>query len=209
MRLPCPDDRIDAENSFKRYIENPEEIVVNQFRAMTSKGYVWFEATAKNYLNNPAISGILVIMHNVSERKKAEQALKVSNECLSLFIKHSPIHAYIKDVSENESKVLYASENYEDMIGIKGSDMVGKNMFELFPAEFAKKITDDDWAVVSNQQILKLDEELNGRHYTTIKFPIRQADKNLLAGYTIEIIDRIKSVLPKLSDLTEEIKCFT
>jgi len=38
--------------------------------------------------------------------------------------------------------------------------------------------------------VLRLDEELNGRSYTTIKFPIVRRDKSLLAGYTIDITDR-------------------
>jgi diguanylate cyclase (GGDEF)-like protein len=38
--------------------------------------------------------------------------------------------------------------------------------------------------------VLKLDENLNGRNYTTIKFPIVQADNTLLAGYTIDITDQ-------------------
>ncbi len=37
--------------------------------------------------------------------------------------------------------------------------------------------------------MLKVDEDLNGRNYTTIKFPIVQGEKTLLAGYTIDITD--------------------
>jgi two-component system, cell cycle sensor histidine kinase and response regulator CckA len=33
---------------------------------------------------------------------------------------------------------------------------------------------------------------LNGRSYTTIKFPIALENRTLLAGYTIDITDRIK-----------------
>jgi two-component system cell cycle sensor histidine kinase/response regulator CckA len=61
---------------------------------------------------------------------------------------------------------------------------------ELFPPEFAAKITAEDWAVVSKGEVLMLDEELKGRSYTTIKFPIVLGDKTLLAGYTIDITDR-------------------
>ena len=127
----------------------------------------------------------------------------MSNEVLSLFIKHSPIHAYIKTVTPTESRVMQASENYQDMIGIPGSEMVGKTMEELFPAEFAAKMNADDWAVVSNGSVLKLDEDLNGRNYTTIKFPIFQGDKNLLAGYTIDITER-KRAEQKIATALEE-----
>jgi two-component sensor histidine kinase/ABC-type nitrate/sulfonate/bicarbonate transport system substrate-binding protein len=117
------------------------------------------------------------------------QHLQESNELLSLFIQNSPIFAFIKEVTPTESRVIRASENYLDMIGIPGSQMAGKTMQELFPAEFAAKITADDWAVISKGQILKLDEDLNGRHYITVKFPIIQTHRKLLAGYTIDITD--------------------
>jgi DNA-binding CsgD family transcriptional regulator/intracellular sulfur oxidation DsrE/DsrF family protein len=76
------------------------------------------------------------------------------------------------------------------MIGIPGSEMVGKTMAELFPPEFALKITADDRFAVSNGHVLTLDEEWNGRSYTTIKFPIILGDKDLVAGYTMDITER-------------------
>jgi PAS domain S-box-containing protein len=109
---------------------------------------------------------------------------------LSLFIKHSPIYAFIKEVNSTESRVLKASENFQEMIGVSGSQMSGKSMQELFPPEFAAKITADDWSVVSRGEILHVDEELNGRFYTTIKFPILLGGKNFLAGYTIDLTER-------------------
>jgi hypothetical protein len=86
--------------------------------------------------------------------------------------------------------VLRASDNFEQMVGIRGSDMVGKTMSELFPPELAAKISADDWAVVSKGETVSLEEELNGRSYTTIKFPIALAGRSLLAGYTVDVTDR-------------------
>jgi len=131
---------------------------------------------------------------DISARKRAAEALRASSELLSAFIKHSPIYAFIKDVAPLESRVLIASENYRDMVGVPGSEMVGKTMEELFPPEFAAKITADDWEVVSRGEILTLDEDLGDRHYTTIKFPIALGEKQLLAGYSIDITERKRAV---------------
>ena len=75
-------------------------------------------------------------------------------------------------------------------------------MTELFPPAFAAKIIADDWAVVSSGKELRLEEELNGRIYATIKFPIVQGDKKLLAGYTIDITERRQAemILRKAKD---------
>jgi PAS domain S-box-containing protein len=142
---------------------------------------------------NGKIQSIIHLATDITERKRTEDSLRESQELLSLFMRHSPIYAFIKEVTPGESRVLQASDNYEEMIGIPSREMIGKTMSELFLPESAAKFTADDWAVVSNGQVLKLDEDLNGRHYTTIKFPIIQGNKTLLAGYTIDITERVQA----------------
>jgi PAS domain S-box-containing protein len=129
-------------------------------------------------------------MEDVTERREVEQQLLESRELLLAFIAHSPIYAFIKEVSPKESRVLAASDNFIDMIGIHGKDMIGKTMAQLFPPDFASKITADDWHTASTGEVLHLDEELNGRSYLTIKFPIPQGARTWLAGYTIDITER-------------------
>jgi PAS domain S-box-containing protein len=132
----------------------------------------------------------------IAAKEKAEESelmYKEKHELLSLFIKHSPIFTFIKNIQANNSSVLYASDNYVDMIGISGADMIGKTMFELFPPEFAQKITQDDIDVTNKGEILKLEENLGDRNYITIKFPIIQKKTKLLAGYTIDITDQKNS----------------
>ncbi|WP_214171386.1 PAS domain S-box protein [Geoanaerobacter pelophilus] len=134
---------------------------------------------------------LFTLVHDITERIKTDQQLNDANRIFSTFIEHSPIYAFIKEVTATSSRVLYASNNYMQMIGIAGPDMVGKTMEELFPPEFAAKISNDDWTCASGGQLLALEEELNGRHYTTIKFPIEQGERYILAGYTIDVTEQV------------------
>lgn len=122
--------------------------------------------------------------------KDTGSALLESKQLLLAFINKSPIYTFIKEVSPAESRVLAVSENYKEMLGIEAKDMLGKTMAELFPPEFAAKMTADDWQSVSSGEVLELEEELNGRSYSTIKFPIHFGDSIYLAGYTIDITER-------------------
>ena len=137
-----------------------------------------------------AIWASLVNFSDITARKGAENELKETKNLLSLFIKNSPIYAYIKDVNSSTSRVVMASENFQEMIGIPGSKMTGKTMQELFPPEMAAKIFADDKAVVTANKILLMEEEFNGRNYHSIKFPIIQGEQTLLAGYTIDMTER-------------------
>ncbi len=137
-----------------------------------------------------AVVRMLGAILDITDRHRASEEVRESRELLSRFIRHSPIYAFVKEVTATESRVLFASENYERMIGVPGSRMVGKTMEELFPPEHAAKFTRDDQDVVARGEVLQLDEELGGRSYTTIKFPISLGDRRLLAGYTIDIQDR-------------------
>ena len=121
--------------------------------------------------------------------KNREDALTEVKELFTLFVRNSPFYAYIKEITPSGIRVLQASENFQEMVGIPGSKMIGKMMIDLFPAEFAAKIDSDDQAVVATGEVLKIDEELNGRYYSTIKFPLSQGDKDFLAGYTIDITE--------------------
>jgi PAS domain S-box-containing protein len=152
----------------------------------------------ENYVYKLPSGEIVAVYADITERKQAEEALRESNELLSLFMKKSPIYSYIKDVTSAQNIVVCASDNFKEMIGLKEGDLVGKNMTELFSPEFAAKIMADDWAVIASGEVYRCEEEFNGRTYNTIKFPIVLGDKTLLAGYTIDVTE-IRQINEQLS----------
>jgi len=148
------------------------------------------------------------------KRKQREISERQIPDLLSLFIKYSPVFTFLKEVSNEQSKVLYASDNYTDMIGTPAPQMLGKTMEELFPAEFAEKITLDDIDVVTNDKVLEIEETLSDRDYITFKYPITRGDKKYLAGCTIDITDRkrtekmLKQQAIELQERNKELNCF-
>ncbi|WP_084435578.1 ATP-binding protein [Desulfomicrobium escambiense] len=163
--------------------QNEIESFTNRYRSKSGE-YRHIE-----WRSSPQGDLIYAAARDITDRKEVEAVLRQSSEMLSLFIRHSPIYTFIKAVSPHESRTLYASDNYENMLGIKSVDMIGKTMLELFPPDLASAMTQDDWNVVSSGQIRRIDEDFNGRHYTSIKFPIPQGDRILLAGYTMDMTE--------------------
>lgn len=123
-------------------------------------------------------------------RKKAIDDLRETNEIFALFLRYSPIHVYIKQMLPGESRIVRVSENYRIPPYTTSEQLIGKTMSEIFPTEFAAKTIDDDWQVIRSSVPLHTEDYLNGRTYTTIKFPIILGGKSLLAGYSIDITER-------------------
>ena len=139
--------------------------------------------------------GVGGYIRDISERKQAEsqreaalEALHEMNEIFRLFLKHSPIYVFIKD--EN-IRPIYLSENYEKMLGRPLGEILGKNMDDLFPSELSRTMIEDDKRLLREGKSFEFIEELNGRIYSTIKFPIIIMGKaKYLAGFTIDITER-------------------
>jgi len=124
------------------------------------------------------------------QRKKSIDDIREANEIFSLFLRYSPVHVYIKEVANGESRIVKVSDKYSASLDRTSADLIGRKMTELFPPDFAAKTTQNDLAVVSSGVPLHTEDFLDGRTYSTIKFPIIQSGRSLLAGYSIDITDQ-------------------
>jgi PAS domain S-box-containing protein len=138
-------------------------------------------------------------------RLRANEALHETEEIFQQFLDSSPIYVFFKD---DQLRSFRLSANYKELIGRPVSECLGKTMHELFPATFADKILADDRAVFEGGKVVAVDEDFNGRHYSTIKFPIHIAGKpRYLAGYTTDITAR-KQAERALKESTSQFQAF-
>jgi PAS domain S-box-containing protein len=123
-----------------------------------------------------------------AERKQEEERLHEIEEMFRLFMEHSPIYVFFKD---EQIRSTHLSKNYEQMLGRPLHELTGKTMDDLFPSELAKSMVQDDLRILRERKPIEVEEELNGRYYTTTKFPItREGKPPLLAGFTMDITER-------------------
>jgi PAS domain S-box-containing protein len=128
------------------------------------------------------------VAERTEELRQAKEQAEEGEEIFRQLMRYSPIYIFIKD---NTQRSIRLSSNYEKMLGLPIHEILGKTMDEVFPLEFAKKIMADDLHVLNEGHFLEIEEELNGRFYTTIKFPITVEGKpRYLAGFTLDITDR-------------------
>jgi diguanylate cyclase (GGDEF)-like protein/PAS domain S-box-containing protein len=124
----------------------------------------------------------------ITERKRAEEALRENEAIFKSFLEHSPIYIFFKD---KNIRTLRLSKNYEQMLGMPIQQALGKTMDELFRSDLARKMVADDLQILNEGKRVDVVEELNGRIYETTKFPILMDGKpQILAGLTIDITER-------------------
>ncbi|MGD0581695.1 MAG: response regulator [Bacteroidales bacterium] len=117
--------------------------------------------------------------------------LRESEEIFDRFLQNSPIYIFFKDAG---IRSLRLSRNYEQMLGKPLNELLGKRMDELFPSDFARRMIEDDLRILKEGKQVTLEEEFNGRSYTTTKFPIYHNDKpQYLAGFTIDVTESKKA----------------
>jgi len=158
------------------------------FRLIISDGSVkWVEigAVLIDWEGKPAT---LNFISDITERKRANEELRESEEIFSQFMQNSPIYVFFKDEAIRSIRL---SSNYEIMLDKPVHELLGKTMDDLFPSDLAKSMVADDLQVLSEGKVVNIEEELNGRLYTTIKFPIYiEGRPRYLAGFTIDITER-------------------
>ena len=134
---------------------------------------------------------IATIAHgqDITERKRAEETLRESEEIFNQFLINSPDLVYIKDENHRFNKL---SKSFENLFGKPTSEMIGKDLYELVPLELAKSVFEDDQKVLKGGIGVHVEEKLNDRILTSIKFPIHRGSgkPDYLGGFSIDITER-------------------
>lgn len=125
------------------------------------------------------------LQQELQQQRKLADQLKESEEMFATFLEHNPAYVFFKD---EQLRSLRLSKNYEQMLGRPLDEILGKSMEELFPPEMARQMIKLDSKILRDGVPYSVEEELNGRYYSTVKFPIVMEGKpNKLAGFTIDI----------------------
>jgi len=111
-----------------------EQVFSTHFKKDGSQYPVEVHITAITFRNEPVILGII---QDITERKKAEKALKESEERYKDLAFCSV--DWIWEVDKN-GRYTYASENVEKILGYSQKEILTKTPFDFMPKEEAKRI---------------------------------------------------------------------
>jgi PAS domain S-box-containing protein len=192
--LPWPREEADAYRADDReVVENnrPKPHIIESLQQADGTR-LWIDTSKVPLLDKDGRPfGILGVYDDITERKRVEEALKQSEAIFTSFLEHSPVYVFFKD---RDTRSLMLSKNYEQMLGMPISNLLGKTMDELFPSELAKSMVADDLRILNEGRRIIVVEELNGRVYETTKFPVlKDGLPYILAGFTLDITERTRA----------------
>ena len=123
------------------------------------------------------IVGLVGLGHDITPRKKAEEALARERNLLRTLIDLIPDCIYVKD---SDSRFLVANAGVARLAGASQPEkLLGKTDFDLFPKDLAQRYRDDELSVIrSGQPVVNREEptrtaEGEQRWLLTTKVPLR------------------------------------
>jgi hypothetical protein len=97
------------------------------------------------------------LRQEISRRQKSEQALRSSEGFLDSIVENIPNMVFVKEAGELRFERFNRAG--EDLLGVKRSDLVRRNDFDLFPAEQAENFQARDRETLANRVVVDIPEE--------------------------------------------------
>jgi PAS domain S-box-containing protein len=124
-----PDDLEAATRAFSRLIEDPRGLVQLVFRFRHKDGsFRDVDATGSNLLANPALGAIVVNFRDVTEKLRAQEELRLSDEILQRV-------ASLVIVADGQGRVTYASPSVHAILGFQPAEVLGEGWWTLVTSD--------------------------------------------------------------------------
>jgi PAS domain S-box-containing protein len=129
-----PDDLKAVAETFSRLLENPYEVLKDEYRHRTKDGgWVYLEAIGVNRLDDPVIRGIVLNVRDVTERRGAEALQSMQAEMLDAAPSSITVHGF-------DGRFLYANRRTFEIHGYEPGEFMRLNLRDIDVPESAALI---------------------------------------------------------------------
>jgi PAS domain S-box-containing protein len=167
------EDRPLAEENIRQRIEGVVERIRYSLRMLKKDGgviHVEVHGGRAEYHGRPAILGTML---DITERKRAEEAVRESQRLLRAIIDNSRTVVYVKDL---KGRYLLVNRHFEQIFHLASEAILGRTDHDLFPKEQADAFRAADRRVLSAGTAHEMEELAphdDGLHtYLSIKCPL-------------------------------------
>ncbi len=137
LELTHPDDRELVKKVMQDVLNNPGVPIHVVSRIKHKKGdYIWAEGTVTNLLENDVVKGIVANLRDVTEQKRAEAAIKESEQRYRNIVETAQEGIWTIDENNNTS---FVNKKLAEILEYAPEEMVGKNVFDFLYIEDEKQ----------------------------------------------------------------------
>ncbi|HEX3655501.1 MAG TPA: PAS domain S-box protein [Pirellulales bacterium] len=132
-------------------------------------------------------------MFDVTDRKRAQRALQVSEARLQAILDGTPSIVHLKDLN---GRYLFVNRAHEHLHGLTREQLTGKRVQDLFGPELAEQFYANDRLVMETDQPITFEETVPTRNgplsYLSVKFPLHDPEGHVTAvcGISTDITER-------------------
>ncbi|HWQ92742.1 MAG TPA: PAS domain S-box protein [Clostridia bacterium] len=154
------------------------------------------------------LRGFAKVVRDVTDRRRAEQALAESERKLRSILDGSPVIVFLKDL---KGRNLFSNRGFQNVLNLPREDIAGKTDGDLFADEYAQAFRKHDRQIAVTGEPVQFEELMphaDGVHtYLSEKFPLRDSSGDIYAicGVSTDITER-KRVEKELRRLKEELE---
>ncbi len=207
LTLIAPESLNLIKENYKRHLEG-EEIQPYEYTLINKAGERIEAINASKLIQYEGHKAIIGVVTDITERKKAEETLRQSEERLKILFEYAPDAIFLNDARGN---FIDGNKAAEEMVGYAKEELIGKNISEM--------------GLLSSEQVSKafkrLDEIVMGKptgpdeftlkrkdgSYVTVEirtFTVRIGNQTLGLGIARDITERKKSELSQ-NELVEKV----
>ena len=169
-----------------------------EFKMVGLKGtHRWLETHASPFRDQAgAVKALLGITLDITDKKRADDALRVSEARLQAILDYSPLIVFLKD---RDGRYLFINRTFERRFDLSRDQVIGKTDDDLFSPEQAAVFRTNDRDVLRIGTSIEFEEVAqygDGEHVSiVVKFPLRDAKETIyaLCGIVTDITERKKA----------------
>jgi PAS domain S-box-containing protein len=143
-----------------------------------------------------AVQALLGITRDITDKRRVDEALRVSEARLQAILDNSPLIVFLKD---RDGRYLFVNRMFERRFDLSCDQVVGKTDDDLFSPEQASAFRKNDLEVLCTGLSMEFEEaahyEDGGHISIVVKFPVRDAKEEIYAigGFVTDITERKKA----------------
>lgn len=126
--------------------------------------------------------GLVITIHDLTEKKRLKTEVDKTKRDLQAIMDHSSAVIYIK---KSDGSYLFVNKAYEKLFHVTRDEMLEKNDYDIFPAEYADVFSQNDAKVFAEKQAFECQEKVaqddGEHHYLSTKFPLYDEEGTVYA----------------------------